>query len=124
MTKTYAVPFSDNRLTPEAEWRPLTEGAALDEREPFWSPDGRFLYFLSNRDGFRCVWGVRFDPASLKAIGDPFPAHHLHQFRHSLLDFGDVADIGLSIAGKSMYLAVREIQSNIWLAEPKVPATR
>jgi hypothetical protein len=55
----------------------------------------------------------------MKSVQEPFPIHHFHQFRHSLLDFNDVADIGLSVAGKNMFLAVREIQSNIWLAERK-----
>jgi serine/threonine protein kinase len=123
--KTYLVRFQENSQIPEAEWKPLTEGAQVDERQPFWSPDGRLLYFLSERDGFRCIWAVRFDPASSKAMGEPFPAHHLHLYRHSLLDFGDVADIGLSLAGKTMLLAVREIQANIWLAERKpLPAAR
>jgi Tol biopolymer transport system component len=123
--KTYLVRFSENDQIPEGEWKPLTGGATLDERQPFWSPDSRFLYFLSERDGFRCVWAVRFDPVSSKAVGEPFPAHHLHQYRRSLGDFGDVADIGLSLAGKTMLLAVREIQANIWLAERKpLPATR
>jgi serine/threonine protein kinase len=116
--RTYIVPFSDNRLIAEQEWKALFQGDAF-YRQPFWSPDGRFLYFLSDRDGFRCIWGVRFDAASLKAIGEPFAAHHLHQFRHSLLDFSDVAEIGLSLAGNRMFLAIREIQSNIWLAERK-----
>ncbi len=123
--RIYVLPFADDRLIPEQEWKPLTEGAAF-ERQPFWSSDGRFLYFLSERDGFRCVWAVRFDAASLKPVGEPFAAHHLHQFRHGLLDFSEVADIGLSVAGNRMFLAIREIQSNIWLAERHrpVPAAR
>lgn len=28
----------------------LTEGDKFDETEPRWSPDGRFIYFISNRD--------------------------------------------------------------------------
>jgi Tol biopolymer transport system component len=119
--RIYVVRFSDDRLIPEQEWKRLTEGPGLDERQPFWSPDGRFLYFLSERDGFRCVWAVRFDSVSSKPVGEPFAAHHLHTFRHSLLDFNDVAEIGLSLAGKNMFLAIREIQSNIWLAERKAP---
>jgi eukaryotic-like serine/threonine-protein kinase len=115
--RTYIVPFSDNRLIPEQEWKTLTTGAAQDERQPFWSPDGRFLYFLSERDGYRCIWGVQVSAASLKPVKESFPVYHLHQFRHSLLDFNDVAEIGLSLAGSKMFLAVREIQSNIWLAE-------
>lgn len=116
--RTRVVRFSD-QLIPESEWKALTQGPRLDERQPFWAADGRLLYFLSDRDGYRCVWALRLDPGFLKAAGNPFPAHHLHQFRHTLLDFRDVAEIGLSVAGKTMYLAVREIESNIWLAERK-----
>lgn len=119
--RIHVVRFSDDRQIPKEEWKTLTQGAPLDESEPFWSPDGRFVYFLSGRDGFRCVWAVRFDAASSKPIGEPFAAHHLHQFRYSLLDITDVAEIGLSLAGKSMFLSVREIRSNIWLAEREAP---
>lgn len=44
---------------------------------------------------------------------------HLHQYRHGLLDFNDVAEIGLSFVGKTMFMSVRDIQSNIWMAERK-----
>ena len=114
--RLYVLPFAGDRLIAEQEWKPLVEGSAF-ERQPVWSSDGRFVYFLSERDGFRCVWGARVNAASLKPVGEPFAAHHLHQFRHGLLDFNEVADIGLSVAGNRMFLAVREIQSNIWLAE-------
>jgi Tol biopolymer transport system component len=119
--KVYLVPFRGNGLIPEEEWTPLTGSASVDERQAFWSPGGGFLYFISEQDGFRCIWAVRFDPTSAKAIGEPFPVHHLHQYRQSLLDFNDVADIGLSLAGKTLVFAVREIQANIWLAERKSP---
>jgi serine/threonine protein kinase len=120
---THVVPFSESGLIPEEQWKPLTVNSPVDERQPFWSPDGRLIYVISERDGFRCVWATRFDPAALKVIGEPFPAHHLHQYRHSLLDFDDPADIGLSLAGKTMFLAVREFQATIWLAERKPAQT-
>jgi serine/threonine protein kinase len=120
--RTFIAPFAGDQPIPEQQWKTLTQASAVDERQAFWSPDGRFLYFLSEQDGFRCVWAVRFDASSMTAIGQPFPVHHLHQFRHSLLDFGDIADIGLSVLGKSMFLSVREIESNIWLAERKTDA--
>jgi len=119
--KLYTVPFSDSRVIPEEEWRPVMQSAMPNEREAVWSPDGRLLYFLSERDGFRCVWAVRFDPAASKGVGEPFAAYHLHVYRHSLLDFSDVADVGLSMAGRKMFLAVRDIRANIWLAERKTP---
>src|SRR5262249_11486999 len=119
--RLYVVPFSGDRLIPEQEWRQLIQGALPGDREPIWSPDGRLLYFLSQRDGFLCVWAVRFDPAAMKAVGEPFPVRHFHTYRYSLLNVNDPADIGLSIAGKKMFLAVREVQSNIWLAERARP---
>lgn len=117
--RTYTVPFAEGQLVPESEWKPLTSGPSRDERQPVWSPDGRFLYFLSERDGYRCVWGLRFNPAASTppSADDAFAVHHLHEFRHNLLDFNDVAEIGLSVAGNKGFLAVQEIQSNIWLAE-------
>ena len=39
---------------------------------PIWSPDGNLLYFLSERDGFRCIWGQKLDPASKRPLGAPF----------------------------------------------------
>ena len=117
--------FRGNDPIPEAEWKPLSSAAYLDQRQPFWSPGGGFLYFVSDQDGFLCIWAMRMDAATGKAVGDPFPAYHLHQYRHSLLDFGDAAEIGLSVSGKTMFLAVHELQGNIWLAERKAaPAAR
>jgi Tol biopolymer transport system component/predicted Ser/Thr protein kinase len=114
--RTYLVHFSPDREIDSKEWTVVSSGSNL-ERQPCWSPNGDIIYFLSERDAFRCIWGLRIDRATLKPVGDAFAVRHLHQFRHSLLDFNDVADIGFSIAGNTIYLAVREIQSNIWLAE-------
>jgi serine/threonine protein kinase len=41
--------------------------------KPRWSSDGKTIYFISNRGSmFLNVWGIRFDPAKGKPIGDPF----------------------------------------------------
>src|SRR4030095_15612888 len=53
------------------EWKRITEGKYFDDK-PRWSPDGRRLYFISNRTGFLNVWGIQFDPASGQRAGDPF----------------------------------------------------
>ncbi|MEP6994073.1 MAG: protein kinase [Acidobacteriota bacterium] len=38
---------------------------------PFWSADGRFLYFASDRGGSMNLWRVRIDEASGKTLGLP-----------------------------------------------------
>jgi Tol biopolymer transport system component len=114
--RTHVVPFTPDRMIDPREWRVLVNGSYL-ERQPFWSPKGGLIYFLSARDGFQCVWGQRVDPAAMKSVGEPFAVRHFHAFRYSLLDFDDPAEIGLSVAGNHMFLAVRDLHSNIWLAE-------
>ncbi|HEY2739470.1 MAG TPA: protein kinase [Thermoanaerobaculia bacterium] len=38
---------------------------------PVWSPDGRYLYYVSDRIGSPNLWRVRIDESSGKALGDP-----------------------------------------------------
>ncbi len=52
--------------------RPVTSDAPLDWC-PRWSPDGRFLYFLSNRAGAMNLWRVAIDESSGRARGEPEP---------------------------------------------------
>ena len=40
---------------------------------PVWAPDGRYLYFLSDRTGSQNIWRVRIDEASGKVQGSPEP---------------------------------------------------
>jgi hypothetical protein len=44
-----------------------------------WAPDGSRLYFLANRDGFRCIWAQALDPATKKPRGEPFAVFHAHR---------------------------------------------
>lgn len=49
---------------------PVTDDAATDWN-PFWSPDGKFLYFVSNRSGSMNLWRVGVDEKSGKLLGKP-----------------------------------------------------
>ncbi len=40
---------------------------------PVWAPDGRFLYFSSQRGGSVNIWRVPIDEASGKTLGEPEP---------------------------------------------------
>ncbi|MGH9768921.1 MAG: protein kinase domain-containing protein [Blastocatellia bacterium] len=40
---------------------------------PVWSPDGKFIYFISNRKGAPSLWRVAMDEASGRAMGEPEP---------------------------------------------------
>ncbi len=48
----------------------LTNDAELDWN-PVWSPDGRFVYFISKRRGTPSLWQVPLDESSGQALGAP-----------------------------------------------------
>ncbi len=50
----------------------VTEQAAT-EWNPAWSPDGKFLYFLSDRGGNMNLWRVPIEERSGKVLGEPEP---------------------------------------------------
>jgi Tol biopolymer transport system component/predicted Ser/Thr protein kinase len=113
--RLYLAPFTGEAV-PDSDWTMIIDGANF-ERQPFWAPNGSLIYFLSERDGFRCIWAQRVDIAARRAVGEPFAVHHSHQTRYSLEPIPDVAQIGLSVAGGQMFFASFELQSNIWMAE-------
>ena len=47
--------------------------AAANDWNPVWSPDGRWLYFLSNRSGSMNLWRTAIDEASGATSGQPQP---------------------------------------------------
>ena len=51
---------------------PVTDDVAFDW-SPFWSGDGRFLYFASSRGGTMNLWRIGIDEASGKIRGEPEP---------------------------------------------------
>ena len=48
----------------------LTEDEAIDWN-PFWSGDGKWLFFASDRDGSMNLWRIAIDPDSGRAAGVP-----------------------------------------------------
>jgi dipeptidyl aminopeptidase/acylaminoacyl peptidase len=113
--RIYLVPFTGEPV-PESEWALLVDGTDFD-RQPVWSPSGDIIYFLSDRDGTRCIWAQRVDVSTRKAVGQPFAAHHIHQLRYYLTDVGDPAAVGLTVVSGEMYFAGFEARSNVWMAE-------
>jgi hypothetical protein len=112
----FATPFHGAEAVSRDAWIPVTDGRSLDG-EPRWSPDGELVYFLSDRDGFRCVWAQAVDVAGRTAKGAPFAVYHAHRARFTL-DLGTgTGPSGLTIVPGKMIVTMAENTGNIWLAE-------
>ena len=85
------------------------------EDKPRWSPDGRTLYFLSNRNGFWNLWGHRFDPDAPAAAGEPF---QVSRFDSSLqMVPSNVSDLQIAITRRRLILPVMQTSGGVWVME-------
>ena len=109
-------PGSPPSIAPESEWIPITDGKELD-REACWSPDGNLLYFLSEREGFRCIWANHLDPETKRPKGDAFAVFHSHHSRISLRNYSDSGLSGLSMARDRLIFTMSERTGTVWMMQ-------
>jgi hypothetical protein len=109
----YVAAVRDWRATPDASWIYLPHARAPTA----WSPSGNLLYFLSDRDGFRCIWAQRLDKVSRRPVGAAFAVLHLHTARRSLSISREIGAIGLSLSRDQLFFSMPERTGNVWIAQ-------
>jgi Tol biopolymer transport system component/DNA-binding winged helix-turn-helix (wHTH) protein len=97
-------------------WIAITEAEDRHfEDKPRWSPDGRALYFLSNRTGFWNVWGRRFDPEAARPVGEPF---QVSRFDSSVqMVHPNVSNLQIAVTGTRLILPITQTSGNVWILE-------
>ena len=95
-------------------WTPISEGVYWDDK-PRWSPDGKTIYFISNRSAFLNVWGRRFDPVAGKPSGEPFRVTSFEDLRKRVSS--PLAAMELVIAPDRMILPIVEASGAVWVLE-------
>ncbi len=92
----------------------ITDGRFFDDR-PRWAPDGRTIYFLSNRTGFFNLWGRRFDPDAGMALGEPFEVTRFVGPAQTIPP--RMIQLGVAITAHELVLPISDVSSNIWVLE-------
>ena len=95
-------------------WQAITEGAWFDDK-PRWGPDGRILYFVSNRTGVANVWGRRFDDATGAPIGEPFPVTSFRSAQFQLTP--RTVQMDIAITSTHLLLPMTESRSELWMLD-------
>jgi Tol biopolymer transport system component len=95
-------------------WVRITDGTRWDDK-PYWSPDGKIIYFLTGRNGFFNVWGIHFDQAAGKPQGAPFAVTTLDNPNEMIPQF--VHTVALALSQNRLALTVTQVSGNIWVLD-------
>ncbi len=82
----------------------IAKDFAVSNWNPVWSPDGKYLYFVSSKGGSMGFWRVAIDEASGEVSGEPEPVGTLSKFSRHL---------NFSRDGKRMIYVQTNNQANI-----------
>jgi Tol biopolymer transport system component len=107
----FVAPMDSGLPVDPARWIPVTDLKYYDAGAK-WSRDGKMLYFTSNRDGSTCLWAVRLDPATKKAIGEPFPVRHFHTSPRHYSHYPE-----FSLGPDRIVISLDQVQSDLWMMQ-------
>jgi Tol biopolymer transport system component/DNA-binding winged helix-turn-helix (wHTH) protein len=95
-------------------WRAVTDSTAFDDK-PRWGPDGRVLYYVSDRDGVKNVWGRRFDDTNGIPVGEPFAVTSFRspQFRIS----PQAVQMDIAITATHLMIPMSESRGDVWMLD-------
>jgi serine/threonine protein kinase/Tol biopolymer transport system component len=115
-SRLFIAPYHPGTTTEEDEWIEVTGGADWADK-PRWSPGGDLLYFLSDRDGYFCIYAQALNPQTKRPLGDGLKdVWHLHHHSPSVAIIGmGVAD--LAVARDKIVLNLGELTGNIWIGK-------
>jgi serine/threonine protein kinase/Tol biopolymer transport system component len=114
-TALLIFPVLANRVVGGEDAIQVAAGSSSDIL-PTFSSDINTLYFLSNRDGFYCLWAQRLDPASKKARGDAFAIEHFHHASRSPSYVGGGRRRLVSARDKLVF-TMADRSGSIWMSE-------
>jgi serine/threonine protein kinase/Tol biopolymer transport system component len=103
--------FGDGPVT---DWNAAVPGLSNSDK-PRWSPDGRMLYFLTNRAGFLNLAAVHFDPDKGAAVGEPFDVTHFNSPGMAVSRHVDRTEIG--VAAHRLVLTMESSTGSIWMLD-------
>ena len=96
------------------DWIRVTEGRHW-EGKARWSPDGKTIYFVSNRTGFFNVWGIRLDPQTGKPAGEAFRVTEFESPGRMVLPL--LGRMEMALAADRLVLPIMEVSGSIWILE-------
>ena len=110
--RIFVVSFNPRARIPSSQWVRISDGEWINDK-PRWSPDGTLIYFVSDRDGSRCIWAQRVDANSKRPQGPTFAVYHAHHVRRTLA----TSLLEIDLSSDDLIFSMSEITGNLWLRQ-------
>jgi Tol biopolymer transport system component/DNA-binding winged helix-turn-helix (wHTH) protein len=95
-------------------WVPIPALGHWDDK-PRWSPDGKLIYYLSERQGFFNVWGLHFDKDRGVPVGQPFRVTNFQSPNLMIPTY--IPPVELSITKDKLVVNLAEVTGSIWMLD-------
>lgn len=99
------------RLLPIAGSPSIIRAAGMTSRDG--RQKGNLIYFISDRDGYLCLWAQRVASHGKELVGTPFPVYHFHDTRLSMANV-DTGILEIGVAEDKIVIGLGELTGNIW----------
>jgi Tol biopolymer transport system component len=94
------------------DWKAITDGKYWADKA-IWAPDGRIIFYTTNRGGFFNIWGIRFDPVEGRALGEPYQVTQLDSPNRQIDP--DMVRTEIGVSSDQLALQTMEVTGNIWV---------
>jgi Tol biopolymer transport system component len=108
--RVLVAPFSAGSRILESQWIPISDTEESDF-DPCWSADGGRLFFVSDRDGNRCIWARRWNARTARFEGPVFAVAHLHSMSTHI---PDAIGVRLSASDSRIVFGAMDLSSTIY----------
>ncbi len=113
LEQLFVAPIRGGLPVGPEQWITITELGHFDAG-PHWSPDGKALYFTSDRDGSNCLWAVRLDAITKKPFGKAYAVRHFHA---SPRQYSSAVWPNFSLDRDRIVINLEQVQSELWMTE-------
>ena len=96
------------------QWTQITDGKHWDDK-PRWSPDGKLIYFISERSGFFDLWAIHFDPVRGQPQGDPFLVKAFDD--PAFMIPKTISEVDVSITRRKLAIPLQQVSGAIWILD-------
>jgi Tol biopolymer transport system component len=108
----FIVPMENGAPARAERWIAIDHPSHWDDK-PRWSPKGDLIYFISDRDGYLCLWAQRFARSRRALVGAPMPVYHFHNARLSMANV-DMGILEIDVAKDKIVMGLGDLTGNIW----------